>query len=163
MDSYGLYLNGEWVESEQKLVVTDKGNGKTFAEVSTVDHMGVDKAIQDAEAVRLEWAATPGISRGDLLLNLAKELSDRADEMAHTITLENGKPLPQSKVEPFKESRCWWIPPPTFSNSSYCSPTSQVQNPNIESSWLVRRPISTQSFARLTSDSPRAICVICQQ
>lgn len=67
MDSYGLYLNGEWVESEQKLVVTDKGNGKTFAEVSTVDHMGVDKVIQDAEAVRLEWAATTGISRGDLL------------------------------------------------------------------------------------------------
>ena len=91
MDTYGLYLNGEWVDSEQKLTVTDKGNGETIAEVSTVDRMGVNKAIQDAEAVRLDWAATTGISRGDLLLNLAKELSDRADEMAHTITLENGK------------------------------------------------------------------------
>ncbi len=99
MDTYGLFLNGEWIESDEKLIVRDKGNGTVVAEVSTVDRAGVRKAIEDAEAVRLEWAATTGMSRGDLLLKLADELSRRADEIAHDITLENGKPLPQSKGE----------------------------------------------------------------
>ena len=99
METYGLYLNGEWIESDDKLTVTDKGNGAVIAAVSTVDRAGVHKAIQDAEAVRLEWASTTGIARGDLLLNLAAELTARADEIAHDITLENGKPLPQSKGE----------------------------------------------------------------
>jgi succinate-semialdehyde dehydrogenase/glutarate-semialdehyde dehydrogenase len=99
MDTYGLFLNGEWIESDEKLTVRDKGNGTVIAEVSTVDRAGVRKAIEDAEAVRLEWAAATGMSRGDLLLKLADELSRRADEVAHDITLENGKPLPQSKGE----------------------------------------------------------------
>jgi succinate-semialdehyde dehydrogenase/glutarate-semialdehyde dehydrogenase len=99
MDTYGLYLNGEWVDSEQKLTVVDKGNGEAFAEVATVDRAGVRKAIQDAESVRSSWANTTGMARGDLLLKLAAEVSKRADEIAHDITLENGKPLPQSKGE----------------------------------------------------------------
>ena len=72
MDTYGLFLNGEWIESDEKLTVRDKGNGTVIAEVSTVDRAGVRKAIEDAEAVRLEWAATTGMSRGDLLLKLAE-------------------------------------------------------------------------------------------
>ena len=99
MDTYGLYLNGEWVDSEQKLTVIDKGTGEAIAEVSTVDRAGVRKAIEDAEAVRSSWAGLTGMARGDLLLKLAEELSKRADEIAHDITIENGKPLPQSKGE----------------------------------------------------------------
>jgi len=87
------------VDSEQKLTVVDKGNGEAFAEVATVDRAGVRKAIQDAESVRSSWANTTGMARGDLLLKLAAEVSKRADEIAHDITLENGKPLPQSKGE----------------------------------------------------------------
>ena len=99
MDTYGLYLNGEWVDSEKKLTVIDKGTGEAFAEVATVDRAGIHKAIADAEAARAGWAATTGMARGDLLLKLAAEVSKRAEEIAHDITLENGKPLPQSKGE----------------------------------------------------------------
>ena len=99
MDTYGLYLNGEWIESDEKLTVTDKGNGEAIAQVSTVDRAGVHKAIQDAEAVRLEWVATTSMARGDLLLKLASEHTNKADEIVRDITLENGKPLPQSKGE----------------------------------------------------------------
>ena len=87
------------MDSEQKLTVVDKGNGEAFAEVATVDRAGVRKAIQDAESVRSSWANTTGMARGDLLLKLAAEVNKRADEIAHDITLENGKPLPQSKGE----------------------------------------------------------------
>ena len=48
MDTYGLFLNGEWIESDEKLTVSDKGNGTVIAEVSTVDRAGVRKAIEDA-------------------------------------------------------------------------------------------------------------------
>lgn len=99
MDTYGLYLNGEWVTSEHKLNVIDKGNGEVIAAVSTVDRAGVRKAIEDAEAARIDWANLTGMARGDLLLKLAAKLSSRADEIARDITRENGKPLPQSKGE----------------------------------------------------------------
>ena len=99
MNTYRLYLNGEWVDSEKKLTVTDKGTGEAIAEIATVDRAGIHKAIADAEAARADWAAMTGMARGDLLLKLAAEVSKRADEIAHDITLENGKPLPQSKGE----------------------------------------------------------------
>lgn len=99
MDKYGLYLNGEWVNSDRALTVYDKGNGEAIAEVSTIDRAGIRKAIEDAEAARSGWANQTGITRGNLLLKLADEVARRSDEIARDITLENGKPLPQSKGE----------------------------------------------------------------
>lgn len=99
MESYALYLNGEWVDRDPKLTVTDKGNGEAFAQVATLDRPGVRKAIEDAEAARAEWAGLTGMARGDRLLNLATELHGRSEEIARVITLENGKPLAQSRGE----------------------------------------------------------------
>jgi succinate-semialdehyde dehydrogenase/glutarate-semialdehyde dehydrogenase len=99
METYRLYLNGEWIDSAGKLSVADKGTGEIFAQVATVDRAGVRRALEDAEAARAGWAALTGMARGDFLLAVAAELRCRADEIARVITRENGKPLAQGQGE----------------------------------------------------------------
>jgi succinate-semialdehyde dehydrogenase/glutarate-semialdehyde dehydrogenase len=99
MDRYGIYLNGAWVDGPKKISVRNPATGEAFAEVAAADRGAVRKALLDAEAAFPAWARLPAKARGDYLLAIAAELSARADAMARIITLENGKPLAQSKGE----------------------------------------------------------------
>jgi succinate-semialdehyde dehydrogenase/glutarate-semialdehyde dehydrogenase len=94
-----LYLNGQWVEPQDLLPVTNPGTTEVFAQVGTVPREVVAQAIQDAATAWPAWRDTPGRDRGRYLADIAEVLDRRSDEIAHTITLENGKPLPQSRGE----------------------------------------------------------------
>lgn len=94
-----LYLNGQWVEPRDPLAVTNPATTEVFAQVGTVPRETVAQAIRDAAAAWPGWRSTPGRERGRYLAAIADVLERRSDEIAHTITLENGKPLPQSRGE----------------------------------------------------------------
>ena len=94
-----LYLNGQWLAPEDPLPVTNPGTTEVFAQVGTVSRERVAQALQDAAAAWPAWRNTPGRDRGRYLADIADVLERRSDEIAHTITLENGKPLPQSRGE----------------------------------------------------------------
>lgn len=94
-----LYLNGQWVEPQDPLAVTNPATTEVFAQVGTVPREAVAQAIRDAAAAWPGWRSTPGRERGRYLAAIADVLERRSDEIAHTITLENGKPLPQSRGE----------------------------------------------------------------
>lgn len=99
MEHYGIYLNGAWVDSPKRISVLNPATGEAFADVAAVDRSAVRKALEDAEAAFPAWARLPAKTRGDYLLAIAKELTARADSIARIITMENGKPLAQSKGE----------------------------------------------------------------
>jgi succinate-semialdehyde dehydrogenase / glutarate-semialdehyde dehydrogenase len=99
MEHYRVYLNGTWVDSPEKITVLNPATGEAFADVAAIDRRTVRKAIKDAEAVFPAWAGLPAIKRGDYLLALAGEMTARAERIARTITMENGKPLAQSASE----------------------------------------------------------------
>ena len=94
-----LYLNGRWVEPENPLEVVDPATGKVFARVGTVDRARVRRAIADAAAAWPAWRGLSGQQRGRYLAGIADVLERRGDEIAETITRENGKPLPQGRAE----------------------------------------------------------------
>src|SRR4029453_12505509 len=56
-------------------------------------------ALQDAQAALPGWRGLTGKARGELLRKVADRVEQRAEEIARTITLENGKPLAQSAGE----------------------------------------------------------------
>lgn len=97
--SYKIYLNGEWVSTDHDLEVVNPADGHVFASVSTVDKEQVKAALETAHAVFPRWRALTAKERGAMLLRVADELKRRQGEIACTITLENGKPLAQSKGE----------------------------------------------------------------
>ena len=99
MQSYQLYLNGQWQAGNGVLKVVDPATDQVFAEVATIDRAAVKKAIDDAQAALAGWSALTAKARGDYLRAIAHELNARKDAIARIITLENGKPLPQSQGE----------------------------------------------------------------
>lgn len=98
-DYYPLYLNGAWRDSAQRLPVENPATGEVFAETAVVERAQVREALQSAEAAFAGWRALTARERGDYLLAIARELSDRFELIARVITMENGKPLPQSEAE----------------------------------------------------------------
>lgn len=96
---YPLYLNGSWVDTPKRLPVKNPATGEIFAEVATLNRKQVGEALKDAAAAFTGWRALTARERGDFLLAIARELSDRSEEMARLITTENGKPLSQSGAE----------------------------------------------------------------
>jgi succinate-semialdehyde dehydrogenase/glutarate-semialdehyde dehydrogenase len=99
MQTRPLYLNGRFVETANALAVVNPATGEAFARVSTVGRDEVRKAIEDAGRALVPWREMTAKARGDALLAIAAELERRRDEIAKLITLENGKPLAQSKGE----------------------------------------------------------------
>jgi succinate-semialdehyde dehydrogenase / glutarate-semialdehyde dehydrogenase len=99
MERYANYLNGEWVYGPKNISVVNPATGEALAEVAGADRQMVRKALADAEEAFGTWSKLTAKARGDFLLSVANELTVRADALARIITLENGKPLAQSKGE----------------------------------------------------------------
>jgi succinate-semialdehyde dehydrogenase/glutarate-semialdehyde dehydrogenase len=97
--SYRAYLGGKWVETSDEIQVRNPATGQAFARVAAVNRDHVRSALEAAQSSLAAWRNTTAKERGALLHRVAEEVHGRADEIAHTITLENGKPLAQSKGE----------------------------------------------------------------
>jgi succinate-semialdehyde dehydrogenase/glutarate-semialdehyde dehydrogenase len=99
MKIHPLYLNGEFVTTDRHFSVRNPATTEVIAEMSSVDRPRLKKAIQDAHAALAGWRALTGKARGEFLRKIAHEVERRRDEIARTMTLEAGKPLPQSLGE----------------------------------------------------------------
>jgi succinate-semialdehyde dehydrogenase/glutarate-semialdehyde dehydrogenase len=99
MKALPLYLNGQWVHTQSTVRVTNPSTGDVFAEVCTIDRPAVAQALRDAHSAFQTWREIPGKERGEYLEAIADELQRRAEDVARTITMENGKPLAQSRGE----------------------------------------------------------------
>src|SRR5215510_5884007 len=99
MKTYPLYLNGDWFVSSPFQKVVNPANGDVIAQFSTIDRARVARAMSDAHAAFPGWKKLTGKIRGDFLLAIAEEIDRRSQEIARLITMENGKPLPQSSGE----------------------------------------------------------------
>jgi succinate-semialdehyde dehydrogenase/glutarate-semialdehyde dehydrogenase len=99
MKIHPLYLNGEWLFSENIISVTNPATAEPFARMSVVEPGRIAQALRDAQAAFLSWRQLTGKARGEFLQKIAAELEARRDDVARTITLENGKPLAQSQGE----------------------------------------------------------------
>jgi succinate-semialdehyde dehydrogenase/glutarate-semialdehyde dehydrogenase len=99
MKSHPLYLNGAFVTTEKQFAVKNPATGQAFAQMSAIDRPRLAQAIRDAHEAFASWRALTGKARGEYLRKIAVELERRRDEIARTMTMENGKPLAQSVGE----------------------------------------------------------------
>jgi succinate-semialdehyde dehydrogenase/glutarate-semialdehyde dehydrogenase len=94
-----LYLNGQWQQPRDPLEVVNPATGNVTARVGTVGREAVAKALADAADAWPAWRRLSGKQRGEYLAKIADNLERRGNVVARTITLENGKPLAQSRGE----------------------------------------------------------------
>jgi succinate-semialdehyde dehydrogenase / glutarate-semialdehyde dehydrogenase len=99
MEVKQLYLNGRWLSPCGPIEVVNPASGETIGRIATADRATVAKALDDAERALPGWRRLPGRERARFLNRIADIIERRGDEIARTVTLENGKPLSQGRGE----------------------------------------------------------------
>src|SRR5512142_821133 len=96
-----MIIGGEKVaaESNEEYPVYNPANGQVIDTAPKGSSRDVERAVDAAERAFSKWWATPGSKRGELVAGGSKRIVEHEDELAHTLTLEQGKPLLEAKRE----------------------------------------------------------------
>ncbi len=96
-----LFIDGAWCEaaSGKKLAVTNPATEETIAEVSFGGGVDCQRAIAAASAAMKSWMKVTAYDRAKVLKKTADLMRERADTLARTMTMEQGKPLAEAKGE----------------------------------------------------------------
>ena len=96
-----LLIGGEWTEAEDgaRFDVNDPGTGGRVGSVPNGTEADVKAAIDAAAAALPCWRSTTALERARILRRSADIMRERADEIARTMTSEQGKPLAEAKGE----------------------------------------------------------------
>jgi succinate-semialdehyde dehydrogenase/glutarate-semialdehyde dehydrogenase len=98
-----LFINGSWRtgEGRDSFAVVNPVTGNEIAELPLATEADLDEALETAKRTYPEWRATDVDKRSAILHKTAKILKERAEDIARTMTQEQGKPLAESKGEVF--------------------------------------------------------------
>ncbi|WP_410639467.1 aldehyde dehydrogenase family protein [Amycolatopsis sp. lyj-346] len=98
-DSYKPFVNGEFVDgSGEPLKTINPATEEVLAEVGTASKSDVDTAVKAArKAYDSVWSKMPGTERAKYLFRLARLIQERSRELAVLETLDNGKPIKESR------------------------------------------------------------------
>ncbi|MCL1631558.1 NAD-dependent succinate-semialdehyde dehydrogenase [Sporolactobacillus sp. CPB3-1] len=96
-----LYIGGKWVDADSREVddVVNPATGEVIAHVARGGAIDTERAIAAAEAAYPVWASVPVDERAKIMRRAADLITEKADELAAIMTLEQGKPLAQAKGE----------------------------------------------------------------
>jgi aldehyde dehydrogenase (NAD+) len=101
----GSYINGRWFHPQSTRVVRNinpADRDDVLAEFPAATAQDAGRAIDAAQAAFRNWRNTPGPERGRVLWRAADIARQRADEIARTLTREEGKVLREAKGEVMK-------------------------------------------------------------
>lgn len=95
------YINGQRLDSQSDeiLDVLNPATGEPIAQVPLAPPEEVGQAVSAAQAAFWEWRQTPPVERAGYLFRLKNLMEERREELARTITQENGKTLDEARGE----------------------------------------------------------------
>jgi acyl-CoA reductase-like NAD-dependent aldehyde dehydrogenase len=93
------WIAGSAEQGASTLTVSHPYDGTEVAEVAVPGAEQVERAVAAAAGVARSFAASPAHVRATALNTVADLIAERAEEIAETITAENGKPLKWADVE----------------------------------------------------------------
>jgi acyl-CoA reductase-like NAD-dependent aldehyde dehydrogenase len=98
-DQYGLFIDGEFVEGNgQPFSTISPANEEKIATISTANEADVDRAVAAARrAHERVWSRMSGRDRGKYLFRIARLVQERTRELAVAESLDNGKPIKESR------------------------------------------------------------------
>src|SRR5918999_329846 len=97
--SYGLFIDGEFVDgSGEPFKTVNPATEEVLSEVSSGSAADVDRAVAAARrAYTRVWGPMRPADRGKYLFRIARLLQERAREFAVLESLDNGKPIRESR------------------------------------------------------------------
>ncbi|SFL91345.1 aldehyde dehydrogenase family protein [Geodermatophilus ruber] len=97
--SYGLFIDGEFVDgSGEPFKTVNPATEEVLSEVASGTEADVDRAVRAARrAFTRVWGPMRPADRGKYLFRIARLLQERAREFAVLESLDNGKPIRESR------------------------------------------------------------------
>ena len=94
-----MYVSGQWTESPNMVPIKAPYSGETVDTVPAATPEQIDQALDAAVAGAAAMRAITAYERTQILNRAADLIADNAEDLARTITLEEGKPIGESRVE----------------------------------------------------------------
>ena len=98
--SYGLFIGGEFVDGMdgRPFKTVSPSSAEVLADVTEAGAEDVDRAVRAARhAYDTVWSKASGRDRGKYLFRIARLVQERARELAVLESLDNGKPIRESR------------------------------------------------------------------
>jgi len=102
VDDFKMHIDGKWVDSESGSVfeATSPSTGEVIGTLPEGTRGDAQRAIGAANAAWQDWATRSAFDRAAVLERVARVIQERRDDLARTLTLDQGKPL---RAEAFSE------------------------------------------------------------
>ena len=97
--TYPYYLANHPEASNTELEVLNKFSGEVVSRVALADAEAIDRAITAAVGAAEPMRKMAPYERKEVLLHCVKRFTERAEELAHVLCLEAGKPIKDSRGE----------------------------------------------------------------
>ncbi len=96
-----LFIAGKWspAASGKTMPVNNPATEETIADVAFGTRDDCKKAIEAASKAMPAWMKLTAYDRAKVLKKTADLMRERADNLAKTLTMEQGKPVPEAKAE----------------------------------------------------------------
>jgi succinate-semialdehyde dehydrogenase/glutarate-semialdehyde dehydrogenase len=104
-----MFVGGGWAaaESGETFIAESPATGEQIGEVPQGGRADAQRAIAAANDAANGWARLTAFERAESLHRVGDEIEKRRDELAHVLTLDQGKPLHESRDE-VEELVAYW-------------------------------------------------------
>lgn len=96
-----LFINGQWTPgvSGRVIPVENPATGQKIGKLAFAEKVDLDRALDAAAQGFQTWRQVSAYERAKLMRGAATLLRERAEAIARNLTLEQGKPLAQARLE----------------------------------------------------------------
>src|SRR5712671_151725 len=101
IESGRLLIDGQWVDGAKKFDTINPATGEVLTQIAEASSADVDHAVEAAQRAFEDrngaWRKLSASERGRMIWKLADLLENNIDEFAELETLDNGKPIFESR------------------------------------------------------------------
>lgn len=96
-----MVVNGSFVDStsRERISIYDPATGKLIDTVPKAEREDVKAAVDAAYECFKKWSETSPIERSRVLLRISQIVRENSEDLARTLTMEQGKPLNEARSE----------------------------------------------------------------
>ncbi|WP_323171747.1 aldehyde dehydrogenase family protein [Natrialba sp. PRR66] len=94
-----IFVDGDWLETDETIAVSDLADGGTFAQVGATGPAAARTALEAAHEIKPELRQTTVVERAEWCEAIAEGLREREEELAEVIVREAGKPISSARGE----------------------------------------------------------------
>ena len=94
-----MHIGGKWVDKSEKVEVINPFNGSVIDTIPRASQQDVETALKTAEYGAKIMAKMTGYERYEIIHKVSEIMTERVEELAQIITLEEGKTLAEATIE----------------------------------------------------------------